>query len=91
MNIDELLAKTKYNPDKVSHLIPNQEKCKICRNRVCENVCPAAVYKWDEDENKLLVNFENCLECGACRIACTLGCIDWNYPNGSKGVIFKNS
>ncbi len=89
MNIDDLLAKTKYNPDKISHLIPNQEKCKNCENRICENVCPAGVYKWDENENKLLVNFENCLECGACKIVCHN--IDWTYPNGTKGVIFKNS
>ena len=91
MNIDNLLAKVKYNPDKISHLIPNQEKCRTCQKRVCEIVCPAGVYVWDETENKLIVNFENCLECGACKIACTNSCIDWNYPNSNKGVIFKNS
>ena len=91
MNIDDLLAKVKYNPDKVSHLVPNQEKCRACQRRVCETVCPAGVYVWEETENKLVVNFENCLECGACKIACTNACIDWKYPNSNKGVIFKNS
>ena len=91
MNIDELLSKTKYNPDKVSHLVPNQEKCRVCTNRVCEIICPAGVYSWDENGNKLLVNFENCLECGACKIACTQACIDWKYPDGAKGVTSKNS
>jgi len=89
--IDELLAKVKYNPDKSSHLIPNNEICINCKNRVCEYICPAKVYEWDEDKKKLQVNFENCLECGACRIACIHNAIDWRYPKAGKGITFKNS
>ena len=89
INIDDLLAKVKYKPDTISHLIPDNEMCKICKNRVCENICPAKVYEWDNDNQKLQVTFENCLECGACKIACNH--IDWNYPKATKGITFKNS
>ena len=89
--IDDLLAKVKYNPDKTSHLIPENTLCKKCTNRVCEFICPAKVYEWDETKQKLQVRFENCLECGACRIACPFDAIDWRYPKAGKGITFKNS
>jgi len=91
MNLDDLLAKVKYKPDTTSHLFPNNEICSTCENRVCEFVCPAKVYEWDESQKALQVTFENCLECGACRIACTKNSIHWIYPKVNKGVTYKNS
>ena len=89
MNLDKNLATLKYTPDTVSHLKPNNEDCKTCKYRPCENVCPAGVYEWLENEQKLLVKYENCLECGACRIACEKKSLEWEYPKGTKGVMFK--
>ena len=89
-NIDDKLFTVKYKPDETSHLKPNQEDCVKCENRVCANACPAHVYDWDEEQKKLLVGFENCLECGACRIACTYGSLSWSYPKAGCGVSFKN-
>ncbi len=91
MNPDDLLAKVKYKPDNVSHLIPNEDICKNCKNRVCEYICPAKVYEWDKEKEKLQVIFENCLECGACRISCPYKAINWSYPKATKGITFKNS
>lgn len=90
MTLDDKLFTIKYKPDEVSHLKPDCEKCRICTEKVCTIICPAKVYEWNEQEEKLTVNFENCLECGACRIACTQKCIEWEYPAGNKGVTFKN-
>ena len=45
--------------------------------------------KWDEENKKLTIGYENCLECGACRIACEKKCLNWKYPDGNKGVTFK--
>lgn len=90
MTLDEKLFTIKYTPDTESHLKPDQEKCKECLSKVCTNICPAQVYEWNEDEKNLTVNHENCLECGACRIACEHKCIGWEYPKGNKGVKFKN-
>lgn len=88
-NIGDKLFNVKFSPDGISHLIPDNEKCKKCSSRVCTVICPANVYEWDEESEKLVVGYENCLECGACRIACEHKCIEWNYPKGNKGVTFK--
>jgi len=89
MNIDKKLYTLKYSPDTESHLKPNLQMCKLCENRPCTYICPANVYEWNEEKQELVVNYENCLECGACRIACPKHAIDWQYPKGTKGVIFK--
>ena len=89
MNLDQKLYTLKYTPDNESHLNPDQSKCKNCISRNCTYICPAGVYEWNEEKQELIINFENCLECGACRIACEHKCIDWKYPKGTKGVTFK--
>lgn len=89
MNIDKKLYTLKYSPDTESHLKPDNEKCRLCENRYCTHICPAEVYEWSEEKQELIVNYENCLECGACRIACEKKAIDWQYPKGTKGVTFK--
>jgi len=88
-NIDDKLSKVKYKPSQKCHLNPDFEKCKICKDKPCTYVCPANVYSWDEENQNLLVGYENCLECGACRITCEKCCIDWKYPEGGLGVTFK--
>ena len=89
MNLDKNLATLKYTPDNKSHLVPCNEDCRVCKNRPCINTCPAGVYEWLEAEKKLLVKYENCLECGACRIICEKQSLKWEYPKGTKGVTFK--
>ncbi len=89
MNLDNKLSTLKYTPDTDSHLKPVQEDCVKCKNRPCINTCPAGVYEWLESENRLLVKYENCLECGACRIMCEKNSLKWEYPKGTKGVTFK--
>ncbi len=90
MSIDKKLYTIKYTPDSESHLHPNQEECKLCTSKTCTYICPAQVYEWNKERQTLIVNFENCLECGACRIACERQSLDWSYPKGTKGVSFKN-
>ena len=87
MSMDEKLYTVKYTPDTESHLKPDQEQCKKCKSKICTVVCPAKVYEWNGERN--IVKHENCLECGACRIACERNCIEWEYPRGTKGVMFK--
>ena len=89
-NIEEKLYTVKMSPDNVSHLISDSESCKLCKSKVCTFVCPANVYEWVAQNNTLVVKYENCLECGACRIACEKKNLKWKYPKGNKGVTFKN-
>ena len=90
-HIDDKLFTVKYKPDSVSHLEPDMEKCKECKTKICTYFCPAHVYDWDEEQNKLIVGYENCIECGACRIGCEYQTIDWRYPKAGFGVVFKHS
>ena len=83
MSIEDKLYTIKSTPDKVSHLIPDEKYCQNCENRICTKICPANVYEWEND--KLIINYENCLECGACRVCCKH--IEWKYP--TNGVTFK--
>ena len=46
MNLDKNLATLKYTPDTKSHLQPCSEDCRVCKNRPCINACPAGVYEW---------------------------------------------
>lgn len=90
MNIDEKLAPLKYNKDSESHLKADSDVCMRCEDRCCTYICPAEVYKWDEEKCIMNIRYENCLECGACKIACSRKNIIWDYPKADFGVKFKN-
>jgi len=88
--IDEKLATVKFKPGPTSHLIPNQDDCRVCPTKTCNYFCPANVYHYDPDQNRNLVAFENCFECGACRLGCTYQSITWLYPKDGYGVTFRH-
>lgn len=88
VNLKEKLSLDTYKISKEDHLKVNQELCDKCTNKCCLWICPAAVYTLD-DENKIRVESEACLECGTCLIACKSGSIEWDYPKGGFGVQFK--
>ena len=90
-SIENKLTSIKYNCSKNTHLRVNQEMCRNCQKRPYCYICPAKVYSWADTQSKLNVEYENCLECGACKVVCPFKSIDWEYPNASCGVILKNS
>lgn len=89
MTIEDKLFKVKYISDIESHLKPDLKMCAECKSKICTKICPAKVYEWDTINNTLIINYENCLECGACKIACEKKCINWKYPKGINGVTYK--
>ncbi|MER9386570.1 MULTISPECIES: ferredoxin family protein [unclassified Mesorhizobium] len=53
------------------------------------HVCPAKCYELN-DKGQVEITADGCMECGTCRILCeTNGEIEWNYPRGGFGVLFK--
>ncbi|MDE1975873.1 MAG: 4Fe-4S dicluster domain-containing protein [Elusimicrobia bacterium] len=60
-----------------------------CKTKPCTTVCPAKVYEWHEDGRKIIVNYENCIECGACRMLCPFDNIVCDWPEGGMGVKYK--
>jgi len=89
MKLEDKLFCDRFIVDNQAHLkIKDQANCKLCDQKQCTTVCPSHVYSWDGE--KLHVSFEDCLECGTCRIVCQeFNNIDWKYPRGGFGVMFK--
>ena len=91
--VSERLGSVHYASDKETHLrLSDPALCERCTLKPCIRVCPAEVYQWDDARRRLQIRFENCLELGACRIACQeMGnrALLWEFPKGSKGVQYR--
>ena len=52
-------------------------------------VCPAGCYT-ESEQGQVEISTDGCLECGTCRVVCAeTGDIEWTYPRGGYGVMFK--
>jgi ferredoxin like protein len=90
--LDERLARVVFQPDAEPHIMLDPAVCARCRiERVCVIVCPAGNYRYGEADHRMTVSAESCMECGACRIACTEGAITWRWPRGGFGVCYVRS
>jgi ferredoxin like protein len=89
MNIDNITQLTQFSADDRSHIILNQEICRLCEHNACILACPANCYNLDEATGEIRVVYESCLECGTCYVICDKGAIDWSYPRGGCGVCYR--
>ena len=69
MNLNERLYRIRYrihsgNP----HLLIDEGICDKCVQKDCLNICP--VDNFILEEGHVILKWEDCVECGACRIAC---------------------
>lgn len=88
INIDEKLLKTRFVLDSGKpHISLNNEACLTCVKKSCITVCPAQCY--EIKNGQVVLNWENCVECGSCRVICSKKAIIWNYPRGSFGVCYR--
>ena len=91
-NVDEKLGMLTYKADhQQSHIsLKSGEPClEKCDSKPCTTACPAQVYRWEEAQKKILVSYENCIECGACRMVCPFDNIVCHWPRGGFGVQYK--
>ncbi len=91
MRLEDKLFLNHYRVDSIPHIkIKDPEACLKCERHQCTVICPANVYKWDEGQRKIIVGWENCLEMGACMVACNeFDNIDMVYPRGGYGISYK--
>ena len=91
MTIQDKLYLNRFNADKQSHLfIIDPQVCLTqCPEQYCTKFCPAHVYEWDPEAQKILVGYEGCVECGTCRIGCPFRNIKWLNPRGGYGVQYR--
>ncbi len=90
-NIEEKLGTLTYKTDNQSHItVDDPDVClKKCPDKPCTTACPAQVYNWDPAQKKIIVSYENCIECGACRMICPFDNISCHWPRGGFGVQYK--
>jgi ferredoxin like protein len=59
-----------------------------CLSRQCVVCCPAGC--WSSESGNIGLITDGCLECGTCRIVCDeFHNVDWNYPRGGFGILYK--
>lgn len=88
--IEEKLYQNRYLVD------PGQPHIKIMPHETpsanllaMTHLCPAGCYAL-ADSGKVEVAPDGCFECGTCRVLLeSAGEIEWNYPKGGYGVLFK--
>jgi len=87
-SIQERLALNKFQVDhEEPHIILKKDVCLQCSAKPCTFVCPAGLYQWTGSE--MSFDHAGCLECGACRVVCPKKALEWNYPRGTFGVMFR--
>ncbi len=74
--------------DTESHIKVDQPKFRLDPDPAILYLCPSKVYERNATTRECIVNFENCLECGACQVACR-DYVTWDNPRGGVGVIYK--
>ncbi len=90
--VEEKLYQNRYRLDAGrAHIqIRNPEVCQSrCAEKSCAACCPAGCYTLGP-EGEITLLTDGCLECGTCRIVCSeYRNVDWEYPRGGFGVLFK--
>jgi ferredoxin like protein len=86
VEIKRRLGTLRYNTDSAdhAHITTKPEICRRCAHSFCTFVCPAQCYS--RIDGRLVFRYEDCVECGACAIACDQGSVSWSYPRGTHGV-----
>lgn len=88
--IEEKLFQDRYQVDSAgAHItIKDAELCMHCAEQQCAVCCPAGCYT-QQGNGRLVLITDGCLECGTCRIVCDQRNLDWEWPRGGFGILFK--
>jgi ferredoxin like protein len=90
MTVEAKLGRNVFKLDKNSHIAIRHDVCQTnCVTHYCLFVCPANVYSWSDERKQVHAEFEGCLECGTCVIACDQDALQWRYPRAGYGVQYR--
>ena len=89
LSITEKLGANKYILDEGHpHIEVHEEACRqACPEMACLFVCPANVYS--EQNGRIVADWAGCLECTTCQVACPSEALDWVYPRGGFGIVYR--
>jgi ferredoxin like protein len=88
ISLPDRLFLVQRNFGKRSHIRVDQEQFRADPKQPVTFLCPARVYEHNEATGDCIVNFENCLECGACQVASRY--VSWKNPDGGFGMTLKH-
>lgn len=90
VKVEEKLYQNRYMVDEGHpHIRVKPHKTASEPLRALVKICPAGCYSLG-DNGQVEVAPDGCLECGTCRIVCAAtGDIEWSYPRGGYGILFK--
>jgi ferredoxin like protein len=87
--IPERLARNRYAVDEESHIEVDQAAVRSTgASDLLIRVCPAHVYSKAPD-GSIVAQHAACLECGACLAVMPAGKLRWHYPQGGRGVVYR--
>ena len=84
----DLSALLSSKRDQISHIaLRNTKDCQAkCNEKPCTFICPSQVYNWTGEE--IDIDYDRCIECGACILACPNNNISWDYPRPGFGITY---
>ena len=86
INFKELVTRTGDTGDFIRIIL---NKCVGCRK--CVIICPMDLWEIVDKKAHLADNYkELCLECAHCYSVCENDAIDFHFPKGGTGVIYKH-
>jgi len=90
VKVEEKLFQNRYVVDSGrAHIKVRPHEKPSARLLALTTICPAGCYALNE-HGQVEIAPDGCFECGTCRILCEgEGEIEWNYPRGGYGVLFK--
>ena len=87
----EKISTVRFRVDDRPHIVVDGDICRECSLHSCVHACPANLFSLLSD-GSILFNYEQCVECGTCYVACNReGAISWSYPRGGYGVSFRDA
>ena len=55
--------------------------CQHCQDAPCIAVCPKSAIYRDEENNRVLINYDRCIGCRICMTVCPVGAIDFDIAD----------
>src|SRR4030042_6394527 len=52
--------------------------CQQCVDAPCLNVCPKKAISREEDSNRVIIDYDRCIGCRACVVACPFGAMGFD-------------
>jgi len=85
MRIEELIRRNIWEVDKERHIEILDEKSLPKKQLLL--LCPMRCYV--EEEGRLVMHYEECVECGLCRILSNPKSLRWDLPRGGMGIRYR--